>query len=108
MGMFAIRFPENIYRRELMCMYSDLALGIASNQHGFYQLRLPEGEHRIAVSYLGYQTKSFKLDLDDHFILPLTLSPSADLPAVVVVDKHHTGQFPQDVYRDQRIPGTPA
>jgi hypothetical protein len=38
-------------------------LGTATNEYGFYSITLPEGEHVIAVTLLGYQTNTFVVNL---------------------------------------------
>lgn len=41
--------------------------GTVSNSDGTYQLKLPEGNYRILVSYLGYKTQSFDLHTGPEF-----------------------------------------
>ncbi|HMS66616.1 MAG TPA: TonB-dependent receptor [Saprospiraceae bacterium] len=38
-------------------------IGTSTNAYGFYSLTLPEGKHIIAVSYLGYQTDVYEINL---------------------------------------------
>jgi len=39
-----------------------ISKGTTSNAQGFYKLDLPSGAHLIAVRYLGYKTKEFKVN----------------------------------------------
>ncbi len=41
----------------------DLKSGTVSNMYGFYSLSLPKGTYHIKVSYLGYQTFEYDVDL---------------------------------------------
>ncbi len=60
--------------------------GVATNVAGFYTLTLPEGEHTLQISYVGYHTAithAFLLDKDT--VLHFTLRPSTRLEEVTVV-----------------------
>ena len=60
--------------------------GVATNVAGFYTLTLPEGEHTLQISYVGYHTaitRAFLLDKDT--VLHFTLRPSTRLEEVTVV-----------------------
>ena len=41
-----------------------LKSGTTTNQYGFYSITIPEGEHTISISYLGYTTISKTITLD--------------------------------------------
>ena len=58
--------------------------GIATNGEGFYQLTLPEGVHRITITYLGYQPKYLDLDATVDKRYDFRLIPSLDLPQIIV------------------------
>ncbi|MBK7819283.1 MAG: TonB-dependent receptor [Sphingobacteriaceae bacterium] len=38
--------------------------GAIANEYGFYSLTLPKGTHTIVVSYIGYNNKTFTVDLE--------------------------------------------
>lgn len=60
--------------------------GVATNVAGFYTLTLPEGEHTLQISYVGYHTaitRAFLLDKDT--VLHFTLRSSTRLEEVTVV-----------------------
>jgi hypothetical protein len=62
--------------------------GTTTNAYGFYSLTLPSGTHSIQVSYLGYETITESIDLQQstqvNFELPET---AATLTEIVVTDK---------------------
>ena len=43
--------------------FPELNSGTTTNQYGFYSITLPEGIHKIQVSYLGYSTIIETIDL---------------------------------------------
>jgi hypothetical protein len=47
--------------------------GIASNQYGFYSVTLPAGNYTVAVSFAGYTTKEWMLDLQKDTVFDLLL-----------------------------------
>ncbi len=60
--------------------------GVATNVAGFYTLTLPEGEHTLQISYVGYHTtiaRAFILNKDT--VLHFTLRPSTRLEEVTVI-----------------------
>lgn len=59
-------------------------MGTTTNSYGFYTLTLPAGQVRVDYSYVGYarMQKSFVLDKDT--VVNIQLTPSANLPEVVV------------------------
>ncbi len=60
--------------------------GVATNVAGFYTLTLPEGEHTLQISYVGYHTslaRAFLLNKDT--VLHFTLRPSTRLEEVTVI-----------------------
>ncbi len=40
--------------------------GVVTNEYGYYSIKLPVGEYEIQVSYLGYQSKSEKIILNEN------------------------------------------
>ena len=60
--------------------------GVATNVAGFYTLTLPEGEHTLQISYVGYHTAITRaLLLERDTVLHFTLRPSTRLEEVTVV-----------------------
>jgi len=58
--------------------------GVSSNNYGFFSFELEEGEHDIAISYLGYQTIEQKIKLTSNKTITFSLEPSVTLAEVVV------------------------
>ena len=59
--------------------------GTISNTYGFYSLTLPTDSVYLTLSYIGYQTQSYALLLNQDIQLNIQLSPSVDLETVEVV-----------------------
>ena len=63
--------------------------GTTTNLYGFYSLTLPKGTYQINYSYLGYETKSVKINLTEDINKDVELSPSSNqLEEVVVTAKN--------------------
>ena len=68
-------------------IYSEqLLVGTTSNSYGFYSLTLPEGEHNLKITFLGYQpiTKVIQLDRDQQ--LSFSLIQSEESLEEVLID----------------------
>ena len=61
--------------------------GTASNNFGFYSLTLPAGQHRLTVSYVGYNRRTIDLNLRRDTAINISLSSDNELEEVVVVGK---------------------
>lgn len=61
--------------------------GTISNEYGFYSLTLKEGQFDLVYSYIGHETRSIAIQLENNFIRNIELSPSLNLPQVVVIPK---------------------
>ena len=72
-----------------------LRQGTSTNAQGSFQLEnLPEGQHTISISYLGYETLTIDIQLDkkERKELNFTLRETAtDLPEVVISSVSMTG-----------------
>ena len=60
-------------------------VGTMTNAYGFYSLTLPEGEHVIKYSYLGFGDKTTKARLKDDLRQDVVLTEDNRLPEVLVV-----------------------
>lgn len=58
--------------------------GTTTNIEGFYSLTLPQGEHQLVCSYIGYQPITTKLKLGGNVKLDLDLKEGAEMEEVVV------------------------
>ncbi len=53
-------------------------LGTSTNTYGFFSLTLPEGNYKLQISYLGFQTITKKIQLDENLKLNISLEPSSN------------------------------
>jgi len=60
------------------------AEGTTSNTYGFYSLTLPEGNYRIAFSYLGFKDQFFEVDLTKPTELNVEMSEGVMIDEVVI------------------------
>ncbi len=61
--------------------------GTTSNEYGFYSLKLPKGEHRIIVSYLGYLNETATINLTENTTLDFSLRETSEsLEEIVIVE----------------------
>ena len=58
--------------------------GTMTNEHGFYSLTLPEGEHRLRVSYIGFEDKNETVSLHANRSHLFILKENARVSEVVV------------------------
>jgi len=72
-------------------------LGVVTNNSGFYSLTLPDGEHAIQVSYVGYAPSEVRpVDLREDVLINLALRSNTRLQEVSVVG-HKSISGPQSV-----------
>lgn len=67
--------------------------GSVTNEYGFYSLSAPEGRYMLAISYLGYNTLSQEIDLNQDFNLNFELEPSATSLNEVVILAENTDEI---------------
>lgn len=61
--------------------------GLVTNEYGFYSITLPEGDYTLLINYLGYQTVTEKIKLNQDLKKNIYLSVSSQqLDEVVIVD----------------------
>jgi len=60
--------------------------GSVSNNEGYFQIFLPEGQSQVQISYLGYQQLLLEIDAHKTSQLDVYLIPALDLPQVTVSD----------------------
>lgn len=68
--------------------------GTTTNIEGFYSLSLPKGQHQLVCSYIGYQSISKVLDLENNTKLNLDLNAGEEMEEIVVessetIDSRH-------------------
>lgn len=60
--------------------------GTSTNAYGFYSLTLSPGSYNLQISYVGFQTRTLRLDLDSSRGLNFEMQPLNDLQEIQVVD----------------------
>ena len=61
-------------------------IGVTTNVYGFYSISLPEGNHKILYSYIGYQDKVVELALTKSIRLDLEMNPYAQELSEIVLE----------------------
>ena len=59
-------------------------IGTTTNEYGFFSLTLPEGEHQLRFSYVGYADKVEKMKIEKDMHCNMALHADSKLPEVVV------------------------
>lgn len=59
-------------------------IGTTTNEYGFFSITLPEGDHQLRYSYIGYDEKVERIALQKDKHLEISLSVDNKLPEVVV------------------------
>ncbi|MCF8236597.1 MAG: TonB-dependent receptor [Saprospiraceae bacterium] len=72
-----------------------LLSGTSSNDYGFYSLTLPEGQHKLVFSYLGYQPVEAVVLLHANTTLDISMQADGLLEPVVVTANTDTAQMMQ-------------
>lgn len=66
----------------------ELKIGTTTNEYGFYSLTLPKGEHKVEISYVGFQTIIQDVSLSQNTKLTISLSENSEqLDEVVITEK---------------------
>ncbi|MBK9728353.1 MAG: TonB-dependent receptor [Saprospiraceae bacterium] len=65
-------------------LISNPATGTVSNSYGFYSFTLPEGEHRLLFSYLGYASEQINFNLQQDTIFDVFLKPGIYMQEVEI------------------------
>ena len=68
-------------------LFPDLGTGTISNEYGFYSIRLPEGTHRLIITYLGYSTLSQEVTITQNTTFSVELEEASEnLEEVVITE----------------------
>jgi hypothetical protein len=74
---------------------SKVGIGTASNDFGFFSLRLEEGQHLISFSFIGYMPDTLSVDLTRNATYNIRLRPNTQLGEVLVLNRDVRGlQYP--------------
>ncbi|MFP4557796.1 MAG: TonB-dependent receptor [Bacteroidales bacterium] len=75
-----------------------------TNGYGYYSLTLPKGSHTIKVSYVGYESLSFEINLQDNIYKDINLSSSSlEIEEVTVVADYKRSQLNQNEFNAERM-----
>ena len=58
--------------------------GTTTNEYGFFSITLPQGPHKLRVSYVGYDDKAEEIKLDRDIQLTIRLKQNSNLEEIVV------------------------
>lgn len=63
---------------------SEQKLGTASNEFGFFSMKIDEGVQTLLVSYIGYQAQAVNVQVETAQMIKVRLQPDNRLPEVLV------------------------
>lgn len=66
---------------------NDPSIGTVTNTYGFYSMTLREGTYQVSYSYLGYQSKTEKVELTQNTNLNINLSEGIEMQEIVITEK---------------------
>lgn len=70
-------------------LFPDLNTGTTSNEYGFYSIRLPKGEHRVFITYLGYQENTLNINVSENTTLNISLDETSESLEEVVITQNY-------------------
>jgi hypothetical protein len=73
-------------------------IGTVSNSYGFFSLTLPVGEWEVIFSFVGYQPRSYSINLDKNIELEVELDPTIEIEGVEV-----RGELPKQSSRSSQM-----
>ena len=63
---------------------ASIKAGVSSNTYGYYSLQLPIGQQQVTVSFIGFQSQSFELDLKEDLKMDVELASGVAIQEAVV------------------------
>lgn len=69
-------------------VFPEIGAGTTTNEYGFYSITLPKGTYSIVVSYLGYQTITETIELNDNISNNIGLAESLENLDEVIITKN--------------------
>ncbi len=73
------------------------AVGVITNEYGFYSMSLPKGRYTLRFSYVGYKQEAMPVNLEANAKLNVDLSDEISLQEVVVTSKRDDDNLTQAV-----------
>lgn len=83
---------------------SALNIGAITNEYGFFSLSLPEGIHEYTISYIGYQTFTKEVEVNENQTLTFPLAPSVMLTEVVIYANNEKPLLEIETLVDHALP----
>jgi hypothetical protein len=68
-------------------LFPDRNTGTTSNEYGFYSIKLPEGNHKVIISYLGYQDKILEITIKEDVVMNFFLSEISESLGEIVISQ---------------------
>jgi hypothetical protein len=68
--------------------FPELKSGTSTNEYGFYSITIPEGKHKISISYLGYKTVSETIDLSKKITKDFYLLEDAESLDEIIIESN--------------------
>jgi len=68
-------------------LFPELQRGTVTNEYGFYSIKLPEGRHRVLISYLGFATISTEVNINSDQQMDFELIPAAENLEEIVISE---------------------
>ncbi|HJV78655.1 MAG TPA: TonB-dependent receptor, partial [Paludibacter sp.] len=82
----------------------ELKRGAVTNNYGFYSLSVPKGDYTVEVSYMGYQTFSTKIDLNEPLKLDVELKTAmTEIKEVVVTSQRRDANVTMNRMSAQQV-----
>ncbi|MFO8022155.1 MAG: TonB-dependent receptor [Perlabentimonas sp.] len=83
---------------------SSLQGAVITNGYGYYSLTLQQGSHTISISYIGYQSVSVEINLQEDVYKDILLKVSSlELEEVKVVADYKNSQLNQNEFNAERM-----
>lgn len=58
--------------------------GVSSNTYGYYSLKLPNGKQQLTVSFIGFQSQSYELNLKEDLKMDIELASGVAIQEAIV------------------------
>lgn len=82
----------------------ELKRGAVTNNYGFYSLSVPKGDYTVEVSYMGYQTYSTKINLNEPLKLDVELKTAmTEIKEVVVTSQRRDANVTMNRMSAQQV-----
>nr|WP_240793865.1 TonB-dependent receptor [Antarcticibacterium arcticum] len=70
-------------------LFPDLNTGTTSNEYGFYSIKLPAGDHRMLVSFIGFSEVNLEISINSNTTRNIDLRESSETLDEVVISQNN-------------------